>query len=89
MLKSTELVIDGKSLTFALEKDISKLFLELAVMFKAVLCCRCLLVKYLASFHYGPQVAFLRYRRLLSSNLSRRITSQFFSLLATVRMMSV
>jgi hypothetical protein len=26
------LIIDGKSLTFALEKDISKVFLELALM---------------------------------------------------------
>ncbi|KAG8926722.1 hypothetical protein FRC02_008714 [Tulasnella sp. 418] len=34
------LVIDGKSLTFALEKDISKTFLELAVLCKAVVCCR-------------------------------------------------
>lgn len=42
----TEFAIDGKSLTFALEKDVSKLFLELAIMCKAVLCCRCLSVKY-------------------------------------------
>ncbi|KAL6249239.1 aminophospholipid translocase [Rhinocladiella similis] len=34
------LVIDGKSLTYALEKDMEKLFLELAVMCKAVICCR-------------------------------------------------
>ncbi|GAA5966757.1 hypothetical protein JCM3765_000939 [Sporobolomyces pararoseus] len=34
------LVIDGKSLSFALEKDLSKTFLELAVMCKAVVCCR-------------------------------------------------
>ena len=34
------LVIDGKSLTFALEKDLEKLFLELALMCKAVICCR-------------------------------------------------
>lgn len=31
---------DGKSLTFALEKEISKSFLELAIMCKAVICCR-------------------------------------------------
>lgn len=31
--------IDGKSLSFALEKDLSKTFLELAVMCKAVVCC--------------------------------------------------
>jgi len=31
---------DGKSLTFALEKSISKTFLELAIMCKAVICCR-------------------------------------------------
>ncbi|KAF5345280.1 hypothetical protein D9758_008433 [Tetrapyrgos nigripes] len=34
------LVIDGKSLTYALEKSISKTFLELAIMCKAVICCR-------------------------------------------------
>ena len=31
---------DGKSLTYALEKDLSKTFLELAVLCKAVVCCR-------------------------------------------------
>src|SRR5438046_8355240 len=34
------LVIDGKSLTYALEKDLEKVFLDLAVMCKAVICCR-------------------------------------------------
>lgn len=34
------LVIDGKSLTFALEKDLEKTFLDLAVICKAVICCR-------------------------------------------------
>ncbi|KAH8425505.1 aminophospholipid-translocating P4-type ATPase DRS2 [Aspergillus melleus] len=34
------LVIDGRSLTFALEKDMEKLFLDLAVQCKAVVCCR-------------------------------------------------
>ncbi|KIX03784.1 uncharacterized protein Z518_07337 [Rhinocladiella mackenziei CBS 650.93] len=34
------LIIDGKSLLFALEKDMEKLFLDLAVMCKAVICCR-------------------------------------------------
>lgn len=34
------LVIDGKSLTYALEKDLEKTFLDLAVMCKAVICCR-------------------------------------------------
>ncbi|KAK3302169.1 uncharacterized protein B0T15DRAFT_295097 [Chaetomium strumarium] len=34
------LIIDGKSLTYALEKDLEKLFLDLAVMCKAVICCR-------------------------------------------------
>ena len=48
MLKTTEPLVDGKSLTFALEKDISKFFLELAIMCKAVICCRCLSVKYFA-----------------------------------------
>ncbi|KZS88835.1 calcium transporting ATPase [Sistotremastrum niveocremeum HHB9708] len=39
-LEDLALVIDGKSLTFALEKEISKTFLELAIMCKAVICCR-------------------------------------------------
>lgn len=39
-LEDMALIIDGKSLSFALEKDISKAFLELAVMCKAVICCR-------------------------------------------------
>ncbi|KIJ30028.1 hypothetical protein M422DRAFT_36734 [Sphaerobolus stellatus SS14] len=34
------LIIDGKSLGFALEKSLSKQFLELAIMCKAVVCCR-------------------------------------------------
>ncbi|QUC19469.1 uncharacterized protein UV8b_03710 [Ustilaginoidea virens] len=34
------LVIDGKSLTYALERDLEKLFLDLAIMCKAVICCR-------------------------------------------------
>ena len=34
------LVIDGKSLTFALEKDLERLFLDLALMCKSVVCCR-------------------------------------------------
>lgn len=34
------LVIDGKSLTYALEKDMERTFFDLAVMCKAVICCR-------------------------------------------------
>lgn len=34
------LVIDGRALTFALEKDIEKIFLDLAKRCKAVVCCR-------------------------------------------------
>ncbi|KAI7888342.1 uncharacterized protein EV154DRAFT_311790 [Mucor mucedo] len=34
------LIIDGKALTFALEKDIEKLFFDLSVLCKAVVCCR-------------------------------------------------
>lgn len=34
------LVIDGKSLTYALERDMEKEFLDLAVKCKAVICCR-------------------------------------------------
>lgn len=39
-METLALVIDGKSLTFALEKDMEKMFLDLAVMCKAVICCR-------------------------------------------------
>ncbi|KAK3671974.1 aminophospholipid translocase [Recurvomyces mirabilis] len=39
-METLALVIDGKSLTFALEKDLEKLFLDLAVACKAVICCR-------------------------------------------------
>ncbi|PPR02401.1 hypothetical protein CVT26_011369 [Gymnopilus dilepis] len=39
-LEDLALIIDGKSLTFALEKELSKTFLELAIMCKAVICCR-------------------------------------------------
>lgn len=34
------LIIDGKSLAYALEKDLEKMFYDLAVMCKAVVCCR-------------------------------------------------
>lgn len=34
------LIIDGKTLGFALEKDVEKVFLDLAVLCKAVVCCR-------------------------------------------------
>ena len=37
-LETLALVIDGKSLTFALEKGMEKLFLELAIICKAVIC---------------------------------------------------
>ena len=37
-METLALIIDGKSLTFALEKDTEKMFLELAVMCKAVIC---------------------------------------------------
>ncbi|KAK3077105.1 hypothetical protein LTS18_011206, partial [Coniosporium uncinatum] len=39
-LETLALVIDGKSLTYALERDMEKMFLDLAVMCKAVICCR-------------------------------------------------
>lgn len=38
-LEDLALIIDGKSLTFALEKELSKIFLELAIICKAVVCC--------------------------------------------------
>lgn len=39
-IETLALIIDGKSLTYALEKDLEKQFLDLAVMCKAVVCCR-------------------------------------------------
>ncbi|VEU19547.1 DEKNAAC100038 [Brettanomyces naardenensis] len=39
-INSLALVIDGKSLGYALQEDLEDQFLELAVMCKAVLCCR-------------------------------------------------
>jgi phospholipid-transporting ATPase len=39
-LEPLALIIDGKSLEFALEDDVKMTFLELAVMCKAVICCR-------------------------------------------------
>ncbi|KAI6091929.1 phospholipid-translocating P-type ATPase [Hypoxylon rubiginosum] len=39
-MDSLALVIDGKSLTYALEPDMEKLFYDLAVICKAVVCCR-------------------------------------------------
>ena len=37
-VETLALVIDGKSLTYALEKDMEKLFLDLAVLCRAVIC---------------------------------------------------
>lgn len=39
-LEELALVIDGKSLGFALDRSMSKSFLELAILCKAVVCCR-------------------------------------------------
>ncbi|EAL93181.1 aminophospholipid-translocating P4-type ATPase DRS2 [Aspergillus fumigatus Af293] len=39
-IEALALIIDGRSLTFALEKDMEELFLDLAVLCKAVVCCR-------------------------------------------------
>ena len=38
VMEALALVIDGKSLTYALERDMEKLFLDLAVRCKAVIC---------------------------------------------------
>lgn len=39
-LETLALIIDGKSLTYALEKGLDKDFLDLAILCKAVICCR-------------------------------------------------
>ncbi|KAI8958957.1 phospholipid-translocating P-type ATPase [Daldinia sp. FL1419] len=39
-LDALALVIDGKSLTYALEPEMERMFYDLAVMCKAVICCR-------------------------------------------------
>ena len=49
------LVIDGKSLTYALEKGMDKLFLDLAVMCKAVICWSVYLCPLKFSFLTLPQ----------------------------------
>lgn len=66
---TTEYVSDGKSLTFALDKEISKLFLELAIMCKAVICCKCLLVT------YQPTLTTLRRSRLSTTESACRQVS--------------
>ncbi|KAL2464598.1 Phospholipid-transporting ATPase 10 [Forsythia ovata] len=38
--ESFALIIDGKSLAYALENDVRKLFLELAIGCASVICCR-------------------------------------------------
>jgi phospholipid-transporting ATPase len=39
-IEELALIIDGRSLTFAFEKECSDVFLELAIMCKAVICCK-------------------------------------------------
>ncbi|PVU87015.1 hypothetical protein BB560_006568 [Smittium megazygosporum] len=39
-LNSLALIIDGRSLDFALEKDVEDVFLQLACLCKSVICCR-------------------------------------------------
>ena len=46
--------VDGKSLAFALEKEVSKSFLELALLCKAVICCALVVVV------KGPLFTFFR-----------------------------
>lgn len=52
-METLALIIDGKSLTFALEKDTEKLLLDLAVMCKAVICWY-VLVSYISSLTPFP-----------------------------------
>jgi hypothetical protein len=47
---------DGKSLRFALEKPLSASFLELAIMCKAVICCRYSVLLDLVQFPYGVPI---------------------------------
>lgn len=80
---------DGKSLGFALDKEISKTFLELAIMCKAVICCLSLI----SPFHLSPQNFYQAVsrpsRRHSSSNLSRRTRRLSYSRLVMVLTMSV
>jgi len=63
-LEDLALVIDGKSLTFALEKETSKTFLELAIMCKAVICCTFMAHCYVAVLRLlSLQVEYLHYKR--------------------------
>lgn len=60
---------DGKSLSFALEKDLSKTFLELAVMCKAVVCCTPGVSRFHLTFCVHVESM---YRSCLSSSKSSR-----------------
>ena len=81
-LEELALIIDGKSLTYALEKEISGLFLELAVMCKAVVCCESGFGRRLAPYHASmhahyipsstPQAVSRPCRKLWLSSSSRR-----------------
>jgi len=64
---SCRVLSDGKSLTFALDKELSKTFLELAIMCKAVICCeyRRLHVHICEKCDPGRQVVYHRCRRRL------------------------
>ncbi|KAI8985235.1 hypothetical protein BDB01DRAFT_843042 [Pilobolus umbonatus] len=39
-IESLGLIIDGRALTFALERDIEKIFFDLSVLCRSVICCR-------------------------------------------------
>lgn len=49
-IEALALIIDGKSLTFALEKDMEKLFLDLAVVCKAVICWYVIFIRFQIHF---------------------------------------
>jgi phospholipid-transporting ATPase len=60
--------VDGKSLSYALDKELSKQFLELAIMCKAVVCClpSLFIIDYKPLMLCLPQVACRLYRKLSS-----------------------
>lgn len=87
-VETLALVIDGRSLTFALEKDMEKMFLDLAVMCKAVVCWYVIpnLVSLLekGKMLTFPEAVSLPFRKRWLLNWSKDISSRCSLLLAMV-----
>lgn len=80
------LIIDGKSLSFALEDECKAILLELAIMCKAVVCCEFIKGLLRTSRDADSQVVSRPCKRLWSSSLSRAVQPLRFWPLVTARM---